>query len=311
RLNPEMEVHVAASQINRAFLEKQPSVDRVHVLYTKKAKVPRRALRNLATILGLRRLRFDAVLDLIHDNRKDSNPFLANLAAPGALRSGYEKGTRPYQAFDQVASSRNVKSRHAALEIQAIVENAFETPEGFEFPTPRVAPDPDAAAAVQAALKTAGVKRYVVVNVSAGDPRREYPEDKWRRALEGILPKWPELCAVATGPAFESDRLQAVCEGLGQDLRPRCLALPTTLPECSELLRTAAAVLSPDTSVVHLAAAHGVRVLGLYDDRHYKERVWAPFAVEHRLVFPADGGRIADIPEQDVVRAFDELMKGE
>jgi ADP-heptose:LPS heptosyltransferase len=305
QLNPAMEVHVAASQVNRAFLARQAGVDQVHVLYTKKAKVSWRGLRNLATILRLRSLRFDAVLDLVHDNRKDSNPFLANLAARGALRSGYEKGRRPHQAFDRVVPGDQVKSRHAALEVQAIVENTFHLPEGFEFPTPAVAEEPEAARRMRAALDEAGVSGYVLVNVSAGDPRREYPEAKWGELLRAVLAPRPKLYAVATGPAFEADRLRRVCEAAGE----RCLALPSTLDECSELARGAEAVLTPDTSVVHLAAAHGTPVLGLYDDRHYKERVWRPFNTASRLVFPPEGGLVPDIAPAEAIRAFDELMQ--
>lgn len=308
-LNPEIELHVLGSQINSDFLSHQPCIDHVHRLYTKKARGLWRRTRNLSTLAKLRSISFDAVLDLVHDNRKDSNPFLVNLIARGALRSGYAKGGLPHQAFDQAVSSENVKKRHAVLEIQEILGNTFILPEGFEYPDPSVAREPEAAGRVQAVLQEAGIGRYAVINVAAGDPRREYPEARWGRVLQGVLPSRPGLFAVVTGPADQAERLESVCEAAGPELRGRCLAFPTTLYECSELLRGARAVLTPDTSVAHLAAAHKVPVLGLYDDFHYKDKVWRPFATACRLVYPPEQGLLPDIDETQLIQEFEALEK--
>lgn len=296
-LNPAIRLHAVGSQWNRAYLDLDPLFDTAHTLYTKKARVPGRAVQNLRTLWRLRGQRFDVVLDMLNDNRKESNPLLALILSRGALRVGFGKGLFPGSCFDRFVPEGS-RDRHAALEMDRLVAEAFELPPGFAFPAPRPYSPPEAEVLVDGWMRDNSLTSYCVFNFTAGREDREYPVEKFARVARELLEACPELTIAATASPSERAKPEAFVRAVGS---PRCLVFTGPLAHWSEFIRRAALVATPDTATSHLAAAWGRPVLGLYDARPYKEKVWFPFATDSEVIYAE---RIPDIPEAEVVRAF-------
>ena len=90
----------------------------------------------------------------------------------------------------------------------------------------------------------------IVLLPGAGRPDKQWPVEHFRRIVE----RYRGRTVVAWGPGERS-----LAEAIGGDVAP-----PTDLRELAALLRGAAAVVGGDTGPLHLAAALGVRVVGLY-----------------------------------------------
>ena len=90
----------------------------------------------------------------------------------------------------------------------------------------------------------------IVLLPGAGKRNKLWPADRFRR----IVDRYPGRTVVAWGPGERE-----LAEAIGGELAP-----PTDLRELAALLRGAAAVVGSDTGPLHLAAALGVPVVGLY-----------------------------------------------
>jgi heptosyltransferase-1 len=95
-----------------------------------------------------------------------------------------------------------------------------------------------------------GFKGRIVLIPAAGRPQKEWPVERFRQLAEGIGSK----ALVVWGPGE-----RGTAEAVGAELAP-----PTTLRELARVLRDAAVVIGADTGPLHLAAALGTRVVGLY-----------------------------------------------
>src|SRR5438445_2245059 len=95
-----------------------------------------------------------------------------------------------------------------------------------------------------------GFEGRIVLLPSAGRPEKEWPIEHFRELARRLGPK----ALVVWGPS-ERERAAAT----GAELAP-----PTNLRELARVLRDASVVIGGDTGPLHLAAALGTRVIGLY-----------------------------------------------
>lgn len=101
-----------------------------------------------------------------------------------------------------------------------------------------------------AADQPRGFEGRIVLIPAAGRPEKEWPVDRFRPLADRLGTK----ALVVWGPA-ERSRAAAI----GAELAP-----PTTLRELARVLRDASVVVGADTGPLHLAAALGTPVVGLY-----------------------------------------------
>lgn len=88
----------------------------------------------------------------------------------------------------------------------------------------------------------------VIILPGAGKPNKLWPAERWREIAKNTN------ALIAWGPNERS-----LAESIGGRLAP-----PTNLRELASLLRSAKLVIGGDTGPLHLAAALGTRVIGLY-----------------------------------------------
>jgi ADP-heptose:LPS heptosyltransferase len=143
------------------------------------------------------------------------------------------------------------------------------------------------------------------VNLSAAEPWRAWTAERCVDVLRVLLARYPSLTAVFTplpGREAEGDAVAVACG-------PRVIVAPASprFADVIALLRRARIVLTPDTSLIHVASATGRPVLGLYAGRAHNH-LWQPLGIPYRAVLSHGQDPVTAIPTEAIVRAFDELM---
>jgi len=103
-------------------------------------------------------------------------------------------------------------------------------------------------------------ERRVVLNPGAGWPNKQWPPERFGAVAAGLRSSRNLRSVVTWGPGEEPLARGVVgsSEGAAE------LAPATTLPQLMTLLASAALVVSGDTGPIHLAAAAGTPIVGLY-----------------------------------------------
>jgi ADP-heptose:LPS heptosyltransferase len=120
---------------------------------------------------------------------------------------------------------------------------------------------PAEAVATMAAVRAAGGPgHYVVLNPGAAWPNKRWPAERFGELAARLRDQTGLGALVTWGP---SERALAESVAAASDGAAR-LAPPTAVADLAVLMRDAALVVSGDTGPLHIAAAMGTPVVGLY-----------------------------------------------
>ncbi len=132
---------------------------------------------------------------------------------------------------------------------------------GASSSTPELPLDPiPAPPTLEAIARAGGAGRYIVINPGAAWPNKRWPADRFGE-LAASLASRQGLGSIITWGPTEHELAESVSRASGGAAH---LAPPTTIADLAILMRDAALVISGDTGPLHIAAAMGSPVVGLY-----------------------------------------------
>jgi ADP-heptose:LPS heptosyltransferase len=143
-----------------------------------------------------------------------------------------------------------------------------------------------------------GGKR-LLINLSASEPKRRWPDGKFITTLQGARVRFPKLPMIVMGLPHEWSSVQAVAEAVQ--------ALPVATPQLRDalaLVGTADLVFTPDTSISHAASAFRKPSLVLLKREH---KAYFPYNSPGEIVF-WDDDNFQKLPHETVAKALDSLL---
>lgn len=146
-----------------------------------------------------------------------------------------------------------------------------------------------------------GFTRRMLVNLSASEKKRRWPDEKFVEVLLGIRGIAPRLPIVTIGLPSEWDRVKRSAESVG--------ALPVQTPKLRDalaLVGTSDIVFTPDTSISHAASAFRKPAVVLLKREHHP---YAPYNIPGENIF-WDGNEIKDLSVETVGNAVERLVRG-
>jgi heptosyltransferase-3 len=265
---PDAELSVVLGEELADLLEGHQHVDRVLPL-------GRRGLDKLSLARRLRRIGFDAVINF------HGGPTSAGLtAASGApLRVGRDtyrfrflynlRVSRPEEVFADPAAAHTVHT-------QASLVKALGVPVPNLSPSLRV--PGTARARLTRRLEELGVppKDYVVIQPTASFPSKQWPAERFGRLGRSLKERTGRRVLVSL-PGFDARNVG--------DFFSREFPVVSDLPsgELMALLETASLYVGNDSGPMHVAAALGTPVVGIFGSSDPQR--WHPWGVPHRTLW--------------------------
>lgn len=295
---PHMKISLLGSPRNQAIIKNDPRFESVF-LY-------RKNLSDFSTLRAIRREKYDCVFDMINDDSA-TTLFWSQWAAPGSPRIGIGKRKfAEYYDFNHV---------HADGIGRHIIENTLKLLAPFGIDGDRVnhyAPPyvtPEEMAQVEAVLKPHSGRTLIGFNLSAGKPNRIWADKKCAEACRALLEVSDDIRLILiTDP---SDRARG--EKLLAQLSERASLVPPgmSLTAVSGLISKLMLLISPDTSLIHIARSFRVAVVGLYSLAPKNFRRWRPFDQPDGAVVSSHEDDIHDITADQVVARAVQILKRE
>jgi ADP-heptose:LPS heptosyltransferase len=140
------------------------------------------------------------------------------------------------------------------------------------------------------------------VNVSGRGPAKYWGRENFVTVIRAIRALDPRFSVTVCGAAEYGDEIEAIAGEAGVDQVPPL----RSFHEFAAVINAFDLLLTPDTSVVHLAAAWRIPLVGLYraDPR---TTPWLPYRSPHRAIL--HDGPLAGIPLVHVVQAMTDLIE--
>lgn len=297
---PHIQISILGSPRNLPIIKNDPRFDKIY-LYTKKPWL------DFKTLLAMRRGKYDCVVDMIGDDSVTAL-FLTQLSAPGKPRIGISK-VKYREYYDFNYSYRLGNTGH-------IVDNTLKLLEAFQINSDQVsgyaAPyicEADNEKAGAFFNKMTGDKNNLMkfgYNLSAGAPTRIWAEEKSIDLLRRITETYKNCKIILFTVPSERNR----ADGILKKLNGRVELLPDKLNliEVSAMIARLDIMISPDTSLVHIARALKVPVVGLYSRYMKNFLLWRPYGQEHGAVVSGNDDNIFDITVDQVFDTFNEVV---
>jgi ADP-heptose:LPS heptosyltransferase len=294
RRYPEGHIAALVNSYNAGVLTGNPDIDAVHVYTKLKHRRPGESLigtyfASQRLLSSLREPPFDHVI----------------LAKSGFDRHGLAlaRRVRPKNIIGFAENEPIDRNRHEVEVVMQLAARLGVT----EPPGPlRVFPDARRVSEWRARMPS-GVSRWVAVHISAREPGRVWPADRFitliRSLNSGVVLLW------APGPADDprhpgdDARAAAIVAGVDVTLVP---AKTDSLEELIAVLSLCHAFIGPDGGAMHVAAGLGLPTVALFENLPEKKRHWYPWQVHYEMVAP-DTRNIADIPVESVQQAWGRL----
>jgi ADP-heptose:LPS heptosyltransferase len=305
--HPHLRIGVFASKANAEIIQNNHNVDTVYILsasWWQTWKEIKRAQKE----------QYDVVLNLVF-NRTTSGGVLANLVAPNGIKVG--QGDMKYKFYFNILLKLTRQSNHMVETLASIIKMVFNVHINPDQLTYDIVIDNKTRKTIQSywvkhnlqprlLSENKGIP-YIVFNLSANDSVRRISTEQ----------------ALLTGEFLSSDTsFQTLLLHAPKDLimlkakqqlieKTRCLPFPeqgtASLLEIAAIIKGAAAVITPDTSIIHFASAAQTPIIGFYTSMQDVHE-WLPFHVKHKIVLSDKNQATSSIPFEDMMKALQEFI---
>jgi heptosyltransferase I len=264
----------------------------------------------IGAIRELRRTRYDVALDLQGLVKSAAIARLSGAARVIGFQASQlrEPAARFFYTESREALGTHVIEKNLALLSALGVEST-------EIRFPLQVPDSGIVSLVRERLGLIVGERFALINPGAAWPNKRWPPERFGEAAAAVKSRHRIKSVVIWGPGEQSLAEQVVSASAGAAVvSPR-----TTIPALASLIGAAALMVSGDTGPLHIAAALGTPIVGLYGPTdpgrngpfNPSDVTVSRFAVcscHHRRRCTADRWCLLDIPVEEVVSAIDRRL---
>ena len=296
--HPRISIDVLTTPANADVLAHLPFVDQV-ILHERRRKrdYPRLFRRLVAR-------KYDAVVDgLVIRPSVNSYTTLLMLASRARWRIG--SGGRPHdRVYNVPVPPPADEFREHHVEHLARLAAPFGLGRGDADWRPTLvvtAAERETAHARWLAIPGGGSRARILVNISAAQPCRRWPDESFATMLGELRVRARDARIAVV--ALEQDTASAarLAASIGGAM------IVPTLRELFALVATSDLVVTPDTGVTHIAAALERPTLALMRRRDEYER-WVPYRTPGVNVFGPTEASLSDLPVAEVVNALDSAL---
>jgi ADP-heptose:LPS heptosyltransferase len=283
---PDSELNVLASRINYPIIKNNPNVDEIFVL----DKAPHKLI---PLITRIRSKSFDYLIDA-KDHHSTESSIIARIVRAN-MKIGYNPSKKQYFTVGIDGDEGN-KGLHFTMRCLKPLKHLKINPPD-SIPRPELYPSEDSVGYVRSFLDDSQDKKIIVINLSASKREKMWDNDKWSVFIRSLDTNYfPVITYAPQDKDIARDLLSRVTVN---DFKSR------RMDDVIVLIKEADILVTPDTSLVHIAAAYDKPLLGLYSglDEFYSK--FHPLSSVFEVVrAPKGSNGIKEIKAEQVVEGF-------
>lgn len=294
RRYPDIELDVLASPSNMKIIADDPRV-------SNRYQFTKNIFKDVRTVRALRRRRYDVVVTMISLNSATSL-YLSQLIGKRAVRIG-------------LGQSRHARYYHHSLPVdlslkEHMLTQTLRTLEPFGIDPAAVSPYAGVHVTGERKQRAGEIfeewsadsqsgTEFIGVNISAGKPNRIWAEGRFVELLSGLARQCPQhRIALFFAPADRERAIRIQRESGGA---ARLLPPELDILQVAALTKRLALLITPDTSMTHIARSFAVPVIGLYSSHERNSAEWRPYGQSFGLVQANAEDDIFDITAEQVL----------
>ncbi len=289
---PHIEISIIASPNNVALIKNDPRFDKIY-MYKK------RIWEDIKELREIRRAKYDCVIDLVCDD-SITVLFLTQFCVKDKPRIGVEKNKfGDYYDFNFYNNSNHIID----CTLQTLTAFGIDPSLTKGFAVPYVGRKDYKLA--EDYFNNSFIKN-IGLNLSAGAPSRVVSIYKYIEIVKRILDINQDYNIILFTVPSERSRAKEI----KQHFNDRVNFIPNNmnLIQASALISKLDILISPDTSLIHIARSFQIPVVGLYNQCNWNLVWWHPYKQMDGVVTSGNEDNIFDISVDDVISSFESIM---
>ena len=243
-----------------AITAQKPLANLVHTVNTmrwRKQLLSPATFKEIGGDIGrLRQTHYDVALDFQGNIKSGVLAWLSRAGSRAGFTDPRESGARFFYSRRFARAGEHVIEQNHALAAQAMREHLAGVP--FHLSAPLLPRDPSAEAWAESEIKRLGIAAFALVTPGAGWGGKQWPAERFGEVARALAVHNLRTL-VNTGPGEEELAREVVAASGGSAEEVKC-----PVGQLIALTRRARIFIGGDTGPLHLAAALGIPVVGIY-----------------------------------------------
>ncbi len=296
---PHLKIYLLASERNYPLVKADPRFEKVYI-YRK------RLFRDIRVVQELRREACDLVIDAVR-NDSATTLFLAQLAVKKGTRIGL--GKVEHARFYDYNHPENPLQQEHNIDFTLKLLKSFQSDEeqAERYASPFIDNTSRSRAEKLLGQVAGSNDKFWLIgyNASGGRPARRLTYESSLTLLQSLISEHSDLHILLLAAPNDYQ----ICQRLSAQLHQRVYLPPPGLNivEVSALISRLSLLLSPDTSLIHIARSFRVPVIGLYTASARNYEHWHPYGQRDGVVLSRNEYDIHDISLPEILEMFRRL----
>ncbi len=298
---PRMKLSIFASPKNISLIKTDPRFEKIFIYR-------RNILSDIMEVIKVRRQKYDCVIDLMADDSV-TTLFISQFCSRKSPRIGVRKDRfSRYYDYNHHPGG-DCQDHMIDINLNLLPAFGFDKNDADGFAPPYI--DEKSETKVFEFFDELGIDStndFVIgMNLSARGANREWGLEKSKLFLERILREFRDakiILITAPNKRADGDRLQTMLNNAVYQVPPN-----SSLIEVTVIIARLDILISPDTSLVHIARSLKKPVVGLYPEYRKVYRQWMPYRQPDGLVLSYEGDTVFGIKVDEVYSTFIGLLE--
>jgi len=298
---PNMKLSIFASPKNYGLIKNDPRFENIYIYR-------RNIFKDIARVFSIRKENYGLLIDMMGDDSV-TTLVLSQLCVSNKPRIGVNK--KKFGIYYDFTYVQPEPCEDHTIDINLRLLEAFglRSTEINSFAPPHVSDDSERKAErfLDDIDKKNGPSPRIGFNLSSRGANRDWGLEKSGSLAEKILKDYPRAQIILiTVPAErpKGEELERRLKGRAKHIFPNA-----NLTEVSSLIKRLDILISPDTSLVHIARSFQIPVIGLYPEYKQVYKQWLPYRQPEGLVLSYGGDNIFNITVEEVYQVFLKMIK--
>ena len=298
---PEISICVLASKLNKDVIKNNPYIDEVYTNYKNNI------LHDFPTLLKLRKKNFDVCIELEHSVIPHAI-FRLKVINPKKIISIHKDGRYGVKGSElklyDYLTKKDTKSHFSKIWLDTLiffgVKDASTSYDFFLTATEK--------ARAKFFVSSIGGKLKIGINTEGSFPEKSIKNNDLKKICIGLYKNFNNIKIILlTQPEKNTEKKKMIIE-LGLDFVVP--SYPTeSINDAAALIEQLDLIITPDTSIVHIAASFDKPIVSIHENNKDSFRLWSPASSLRKTIFASSSFGLVNYSVDDVIKSSSDLLK--
>ena len=298
---PEISICVLASKLNKDVIKNNPYIDEVYTNYKNNI------LHDFPTLLKLRKKNFDVCIELEHSVIPHAI-FRLKVINPKKIISIHKDGRYGVKGSElklyDYLTKKDTKSHFSKIWLDTLiffgVKDASTSYDFFLTATEK--------ARAKFFVSSIGGKLKIGINTEGSFPEKSIKNNDLKKICIGLYKNFNNIKIILlTQPEKNTEKKKMIIE-LGLDFVVP--SYPTeSINDAAALIEQLDLIITPDTSIVHIAASFDKPIVSIHENNKDSFRLWSPASTLRKTIFASSSFGLVNYSVDDVIKSSSDFLK--